>query len=391
VKKTVNMLTDEQYEKLRSIRHELHKMPEVAGEENDTAAYVKEKLKEAGADEILDEVGGHGIVSVFEGDNPEKGKTLMIRAELDALAIDEQNDIPYRSERDNRMHACGHDGHMTIVLGVAEWLKENRPDSGRVILLFQPAEETGEGAGRMLSDPKFKKITIDQAAALHNLPDHKKNTIYIRNKTFALASVGLKISFHGKSSHAAYPGEGINPSAAIAELIRVLEELKNSLQKGDQFRVVTITYIKVGEPAFGMNPGCGEIGVTIRAETQESVDELYSEIESAIEKTAESFAGEIKYEKKEPFAATVNDEKGADQLRKIAKTLDIPLQELDEPVGWSEDFGEFGRKCPITLFGLGAGEDSAPLHSENYDFNDDLIQTGVSVFCEWIKGELNEK
>lgn len=385
------MLTDEQLEKIKSIRRELHMMPEVAGNEKDTAAYIKGKLKESGADEILDEVGGYGIISIFEGENPGKGKTLMVRAELDALAINEQNDIPYRSQRENRMHACGHDGHMAIVLGVAEWLKGNRPETGRVILLFQPAEETGEGAGRMLGGPQFENIDIDRAVALHNLPDRKKNTIYIRNKTFALASVGVKITFHGKSSHAANPAAGINPSLAISGLIKELEELKDSLEADGQFRVVTITYIKVGEPAFGMNPGYGEMGVTIRAETQDSIDGLYSEIESAIAKAAERFAGEIKTEKKEPFTATVNDGEGVDQLRKIAEILDIPLEELEDPLGWSEDFGEFGEKCPITLFGLGAGENSAPLHSENYNFDDDLIPTGVSVFCEWIKGELNEK
>ncbi|CAN5478896.1 amidohydrolase [soil metagenome] len=385
------MLTSEQIEELRSIRHKLHTMPEVAGEEKKTAAFIKEKLQESGADKIMDGIGGNGLVATYEGKNPEKGITLMIRAELDALAIDEQNDIHYKSEKSNRMHACGHDGHMTIVLGVAEWLKENRPENGRVLLLFQPAEETGEGSGQMLKDAEFENLKIDRGIALHNLPGYKKNTIYIKTKTFALASVGVQISFRGKSSHAAHPEEGVNPSIAISKLILELERVKVKLAASDQFRVLTITYIKMGEPSFGMNPGYGEMGVTIRAETGDAIEDLYSELETNIKKVTDHFSGEIHYEKKEPFAATVNDKEGVDKLGKIADDLGMPIEILNDPIGWSEDFGEFRKKCPITLFGLGAGDDSPPLHSEIYDFNDDLIPTGVSIFCEWINKELNGK
>lgn len=383
------MLTSEQIEELKSIRHKLHTMPEVAGEEKKTAAYIKEKLQESGADKILDGVDGNGLVAVYEGKASEKGITLMIRAELDALAIDEQNDIPYKSEKSNRMHACGHDGHMTIVLGVAEWLKENRPDKGCVILLFQPAEETGEGAGQMLKDAAFEKIDMDRGIALHNLPGYNKNTIYIRTNTFALASVGVQISFRGKSSHAAYPKEGVNPSDAVSNLIQELEKTKKKLNENDHFKVLAITYIKVGEPSFGVNPGNGEMGVTIRAETGEALEDLFSELVTTIKKVASHFPGKIHYKKKEPFAATVNDKAGVDKLDKLAEDLDLPIETLNNPIGWSEDFGEFRKKCPITLFGLGAGDDSPPLHSENYDFDDDLIPTGVSIFCKWINNELN--
>ncbi len=385
------MLTREQIEELRRIRQKLHTMPEVAGEENKTAAFIKEKLQESGADTIMDGVGGNGLVAVYEGKNPEKGISLMIRAELDALAINEQNNIPYKSEISNRMHACGHDGHMTIVLGVAEWLKDNRPDNGRVLLLFQPAEETGEGSVQMLNDNEFEKLKIDRGIALHNLPGYKKNTIYIRTKTFALASVGVQITFRGKSSHAAHPEEGINPSIAISNLIRALESLKEKLAESNQSRILTITYIKMGEPSFGMNPGYGEIGVTIRAESSNAIEDLYVKLEKAIQKVSDHFSGEIQYEKKEPFAPTINDKEGVDKLGKIANDLDLPIETLSNPIGWSEDFGEFRKKCPITLFGLGAGEGIPSLHSDRYDFDDDLIPTGVSIFCEWINNELNGK
>lgn len=385
------MLNNDQIAELKSVRQKLHSMPEMSGSEDKTAGYISEQLKEAGADRILEGVGGHGVVAFFDGDQPDAGRTVMIRAELDALAIDEDNEFDYSSENPGRMHACGHDGHMAIVLGVARWLKDNRPEKGRVLLLFQSAEETGEGAGQMLSDPAFEKLKIDRGIALHNLPGYKKQTIYIRSKTFALASVGMKISFRGRSSHAAYPEQGINPSAAISKLIQELEKIKNKLAAGNKFRVLTITYMKVGEPAFGINPGYGEMGVTIRAETDKSIDLLASDVDEAIERVRGSFKGDIDAEKKEPFAATVNDEAGVEQLQAVAEKLNIEIEKLDRPIAWSEDFGEFRKKCPITLFGLGSGEETPPLHSENYDFDDELIPTGVSIFCEWIKEQMNGK
>jgi len=383
------MLTDQQIDELKNIRHKLHASPEIAGEEKNTAAYIKEKLQSTEPDKIIDNIGGYGLIAIYESKNPGKGSSLMIRAEMDGLAIEEQNDLPYASENKKRMHACGHDGHMAILLGVAKWLKDNRPEKGRVILLFQPAEETGEGSVRMLSDNRFKKLEIDRGIALHNLPGYKKNTIYVRDKTFALASVGMQISFKGKPSHAAYPEEGINPSVAISNFILELEEIKKKLSDNEHFKVLTITYVKVGNPSYGMSPGHGEVGVTIRAENSDAIDNLCSDLEATIENIRENFPGEIHYEKKEPFAATINDKDGIEMLNNIVKDLNLPIETLNEPIGWSEDFGEFRKKCPITIFGLGVGESTPPLHSERYDFEDDLIPTGVSIFCEWTKNELN--
>jgi amidohydrolase len=283
------------------------------------------------------------------------------------------------------MHACGHDGHMAIVLGVGKWLKENRPARGRVILLFQPAEETGLGAGAMLRDDAFKNIHIDRGIALHNLPRYKKNTVFIKENTFASASVGLKIEFQGRSSHAAYPGEGINPAMAISELVQKLENVKKRASSHDKFRVLTVTYIKLGEPAFGINPGRGEMGVTVRAETDEGITEMIDDVKHELSLVMESFEGNISIEQREPFSAVINDGKGVDELVSIAERLKVTTQFLDNPFAWSEDFGDFRKKFPITLFGLGAGEGTPSLHSELYNFDDDLISVGTALFCEYIK------
>lgn len=384
------MLTDSQVKEIQKIRQTLHKYPELSGSESETAKFVKGYLVRFGADEIIDGIGGDGILGIFNGKNPGKGKTLMIRAELDALAILERSDLPYKSENDGIMHACGHDGHMAMVLGVGKWLQNNQLQNGKVILLFQPAEETGRGSEAMLNEPAFRSLKIDRAIALHNLPGYKKNTVYIKKNTFASASVGLKIQFHGQSSHAAYPKQGVNPSMAISGLVQKLEEVKKRALSHDKFRVLTVTYIKVGEPAFGINPGRGEMGVTVRAETDAGITDLIADVENEIESVKKSFEGEVSVEKKEPFSATVNDEEGVDLLKAVAKKLDINIQHLEEPFAWSEDFGEFRKKCPITLFGLGTGMNVPALHSETYDFEDELIPVGTALFCEWIK-QMNDE
>lgn len=379
------MLSSGQIDQLIKLRKELHQHPEAAGEEKDTASRIQSELEKTDPDEILTGIGGHGLVAIYNGNNPDAGPSLMIRAELDGLRIDEESDTEHRSKAENRMHACGHDGHMTIVMGVAKWLKENRPDKGKVLLLFQPAEETGEGAGWMLNDPVIKKMEIDRGIALHNLPGYKEGSVYIRNETFASASVGIKIKFRGKSSHAAFPEQGINPSGAISDLISKVEKIKQTESEKDYLRILTVTYIKVGEPAFGINPGQGEMGITLRAETDSLIQQLKEKLNASIKEVQNNFEGQITTEETEPFAATVNDRQGVEQLTKIAENTDINLKFLKEPFPWSEDFGRFRQKCPITLFGLGAGKDSFPLHSEKYDFNDSLIPAGVTLFCEWIK------
>ncbi len=384
------MLSPDQFEELKKIRHSLHSKPESSGEEKETAAFIKAELRKTNPDEIIDGIGGNGLIAIYKGENPGEGETLMFRSELDGLKIDEENTFDHTSKTQKRMHACGHDGHMAIVLGVAKYLQDNRTKKGSVMLLFQPAEETGEGAGWMIKDPTFKELEIDRGFALHNLPGYEENQVYVKNETFACASVGLEIVCKGKSSHAAQPEEGINPAQSIAEMIKQLMKIDNQYRKKELFSILTITYVQMGEEAYGVSPGMAKMGLTMRAETDELLERLKKEVQNALDEAQKRFEGSINYEEKEPFAATVNDFQGIDNISKAAKDVDVPVEMLDEPMYWSEDFGSFRKKCPIVLFGLGAGNDSFPLHSENYDFNDKLIPTGVALFVKLIELYCNE-
>lgn len=373
-------------DRLVKIRQKLHSLPEISGREKETSAFIKEMLQATEPDQVLEGVGGHGLIAIYNGIKPEAGSNLMIRAELDGLPVTEQTGLPYQSEHSGRMHACGHDGHMAILLGIAEKLKEQRPESGSVLLLFQPSEETGEGAGRILQDEKFKQLKIDRAAALHNLPGFDENTLYIRSGTFASASVGYKVTFRGKTSHAAYPEEGINPGSDIAEFVQAVNKLHNDYIYIDKITAATVTYLKLGEEAFGISPGTGEAGATLRAETDELLNEMRNRLEEKLESLKSKFEGELIYVEAEPFAAVVNDEAGVSHFQKaLGDSGRFTLKDLPAPFPWSEDFGEFCSKFPVTFFGIGAGRQSDPLHSEKYDFNDRLLSTGVEAFWKLIE------
>ena len=213
------VLTDAQITELRSLRRVLHQAPEVSGEEVHTAARIVLELKQAGADRIWTDLGGHGVAAEFTGRQP--GPTVLIRCELDGLPIHEVSDIPYRSTIAGKGHLCGHDGHMVMVLGVA-WALAKRPDRGRVILLFQPAEETGAGAAAVIADPRWPEIRPDYAFAYHNVPGRPLGEIGLCIGPSNCASRGMKITFSGKTSHAAAPEDGVSPGPRMARLMQDL-------------------------------------------------------------------------------------------------------------------------------------------------------------------------
>ncbi|MGK7371752.1 MAG: M20/M25/M40 family metallo-hydrolase, partial [Candidatus Halalkalibacterium sp. M3_1C_030] len=180
-------LKDINIEALTELRHHLHSIAELSGKEEQTAGKITEFLNATNPDKLIRRLGGHGILATYKGEK--EGPTILIRCELDALPIPEENDFDYLSKNENTGHKCGHDGHMAMVCGLAQLLGNNKPKSGEVMLLFQPAEETGQGAQRVLSDEKFSNINPDWVFALHNLPGYEKHQIVVREQTFAAASV----------------------------------------------------------------------------------------------------------------------------------------------------------------------------------------------------------
>ncbi len=370
-------------ERFIELRKAIHRQPERSGEEEKTALRIIEELKGCNPDRILTDLGGFGVAVKFSAIQKKK-KSILFRAELDAIAVREETGLDYRSGNPGVMHGCGHDGHMTILVALAHQLKKDRPVETDVWLLFQPSEETGEGAQRVLDDPRFDDVKADHAYALHNLPGFPVNRVIVKEEVFAAASTGVEVTFKGRSSHAAYPEQGVNPAVQMADLIQFADQEFDEFRNLSSINKIVTTYTQLGERAFGINPGEGKTGFTIRSSSDDELDRAVQKMKDKVEKLSHNFDGEIGIELVEPFSATVNSSMGVEAVIEAAGRSGLDWQRLEKPFPWSEDFGKFRNKFPITLFGLGTGEDHPPLHSERYDFNDQLIEAGVNLFKHLI-------
>ncbi len=375
--------TDALLEELTALRRQLHREPELSGQEAGTAGCIRNFLVDCGADEIHDSLGGHGLAAVFRAPSRKPGPAVMLRAELDALPLDEKFDSPWSSQVPGCAHKCGHDGHMAILAGVARRLQKHPPASGSVVLLFQPAEETGNGAAALLSDDRFQALKPDWIFALHNLPGHPAWSILTREGAFAAGSVGVRIKLSGKTSHAAYPEQGNSPDLAMAKLVTGLVNLTQD--NDDGLALVTVVHARLGEQTFGISPGDAEVLATIRSDRDEVLKQLKdsaAELGNAVA-LGSDLGCEIEY--CEEFPVTTNDPEAVAVIRQVAGELDLDLESPEEsPFRWSEDFGLLVRWAGRgAMFGLGAGAEHPVLHGPDYDFNDDLILPGVT-FMERI-------
>jgi len=368
---------------LKKLRHKLHAAAEVSGKEQQTAKIINDFLSATNPDELKTNIGGYGLLATY--DSKKAGPHVLIRCELDGLPISDDISADYQSKTEGVGHKCGHDGHMSIVAGVAKLLENERPEVGKVSLLFQPAEETGEGAARVINDAQFEDLAPDYCFALHNLPGFKKDRVVIKDDTFAAASVGLIVRFDGATAHAAHPEEGNSPALAVAQTIQ-------SFSAAPQFRVpleksakVTVIHAGVGERAFGTSPGQGTVMATLRTYDDELLTKLKDHCIRMAEGYADTFDLGLDVEWVEEFPATVNNNEAVKVIESAADKIDLEINQKKEPFSWSEDFGHFTKKYKGAMFGLGAGRSHPALHAQNYDFPDEIIGSGISMFMKIIK------
>lgn len=373
------MLTNADIAELTDFRRALHRFPEVSGEEERTAATIRAALGPLKPDQIVTGLGGHGVAAVFNGAAP--GETVLFRAELDALPIEELGSPPHRSTIPGKGHMCGHDGHMTILLALGRLVARRRPARGRVILMFQPAEENGAGAAAVLSDPRFAALKPDWAFALHNMPGLPLGHATLRAGTMMCASQGLRIHLTGKTAHASMPETGTSPVHAVARLIPALLALGPGGALDERFRMVTITHTRIGEPAFGISPGYAELWVKLRTREDGPMAALYAEAAALVRAEAARDGLAVDLATQDAFSATVNDAAAIARLTAALEALSIPHDERNLPLRGSEDFGRFGEAgAKMAMMFLGSGERHAQLHNPDYDFPDDLIAIGTGIF-----------
>lgn len=364
-----------------ALRRALHRAPEMSNQETGTAQAIVTFIRQFSPDEVIVNLGGTGVAAIYRGSKP--GPTVMIRSELDALPIDEINDFAHRSVCDHVSHKCGHDGHMAMVAGLAPLLQRRPPERGRVVLLFQPAEETAEGAAAVRRDPRFASIAPDYCFALHNLPGRPLHQILVREGTFTMASAGMSARLEGRTSHASEPEKGVSPARALDVLLRELPALPEAPDLSD-FTLVTLTHMKLGERSFGISPGKAEVLATLRAEKDADLQRLSERAEALVSTAAQKNGLLAATQWSDQFAATVNHPEAVRQIVHAAEFLGLDIHRLAEPIRWSEDFGLFTQVSTGAMLGLGAGVDQSALHSPDYDFPDALIPTGLGLFSRII-------
>jgi amidohydrolase len=371
-------------EELTKIRKHLHKHPELSGDEYNTQAFVKTQLKELGIKEVL-EVGKTGLAVFFRSKNP--GKKVMLRADMDALPIKETNTFEYKSIYPEVSHKCGHDGHTTIMLGLAAQLHKQENSCGEVCLIFQPAEENGRGAQQILSDENFD-FDADMVFALHNVPAYPKHTIVCRKGSFTPAVKSVIFKLNGKTSHAAEPEKGINPGLAIAEILHLSKTLTVDNLDRDDFALITMVHVNMGEKAYGISAGYGEVHFTIRTWTNNVMDNLTDRLLDSANSIADKHLLEISEEWLEVFEANENDEAAVEIVKASAQELGLEYEDRKTPFKWGEDFGLYTQKYRGLMFGLGAGLDCPALHNPDYDYPDEITKTGIDMFNSILKHAL---
>jgi len=363
---------------LVTLRHELHRQAELAAQETETSRILRAFIEPHHPDDLVTDLGGSGLAAIFEG--REEGPTVMFRAELDAVPVEEGKFKKYSSRRSGVSHACGHDGHMAIVAGLAAKLHRHPPRRGRIVLLFQPAEETGAGALSVLEDEKFESIAPDWIFALHNLPGERFGEVQIRSGPFAAGSVGTIVRLRGKTSHAAYPEQGRSPAAAVAELIQDLAWLPDAVNEGDGFARLTVIHARIGEPAFGTTPGEAEVMATLRSDREDILERLKGALVDQAQQIARAHRLELTRSWTDRFPVTVNHSEAVAMVEAVARNQGVDVTFRDEAYPWSEDFGCFTERIKGAIFGLGSGQEHPALHSPGYDFPDELIPIGVGLF-----------
>lgn len=330
---------------------------------------------------------GNGLAVVYHFSDD--GPVVVIRCELDALPIQETNQFGHRSVKPGVSHKCGHDGHMAILAGLAIRLKEKNFKKGKMVLLFQPAEETGEGAYAVLKNGVFKNLKPDYFFALHNLPGEGMNTIIVVDHFFSASVQSFCISLQGKQCHASEPENGINPAIAMSKIIEALSALDVTDETRANFALLTPVHLTMGEKAYGISAGSGEMHYTIRTWNDENMEVLKNKVSQLIATVSNQYKLQHDISWFDYFPASVNNTECNDLIRKAAAGNGFEVKERPLPFKFGEDFGWYSAQYPSAMFGLGAGLNSPALHHQDYDFPDEITGTGIEMFCAII-GQLLE-
>lgn len=373
------------HDDLTAIRRELHTHPELGMAEHRTAALVARKLEEWGI-EVHRGVGGTGVVGVLRAGNGPGA--IGLRADMDALPITEATGVPYASENAGVMHACGHDGHTTMLLGAARYLAETRAFNGTVNFIFQPGEEGAGGALAMLKDKLFERFPCEQVFGIHNRPGMKVGTYAISPGASSAGGAFFDITVTGRGAHGARPEESIDPVLVACHIGTALQSLIARNLSPWKAAVLSITKIE-GGAAYNVIPGSATLAGTARAMQRETLEMLEHGVARIASNVASAFGATATSDFRVIFAPLINHPKAAQDFADAAGELvgEEAVDRAKPPGMGSEDFSFMMEQVPGAYLNVGNG-DSAALHNARYNFNDDAIPFGAALFARLIERQL---
>ena len=376
---------------MASWRQHLHQFPEIAYEEMMTSDFVAAKLESFGI-KVHRGLGKTGVVGVIHGQDSydSTSPAVGLRADMDALPMEEQTNLAYASKHPNRMHACGHDGHTTMLLGAAEYLAKHRQFKGKVYCIFQPAEEGGNaGARSMINDGLFDRFPMDSVWGMHNWPGLETGQA-LAHIGSAMAGADIFIlTIEGAGGHAAMPHQTRDPIVAAGMITVALQTLvSRQLDPFDQ-AVVSLTKLEAGS-AFNVIPNVATIGGTLRTMKASTREDFLQRIETVAKMVAKVTGCEVSMEIRQGYPPTINHEADALFARSIISDVLGPegLQTDLTPAMCAEDFSYMLQEKEGTYIWLGAGKESVNLHSPLFDFNDDLLPIGASLWVRVVEAKL---
>ena len=368
---------------MKTWRQHIHRNPELGMHCEKTAEYVVERLKEFGITEIHTGIATSGVVAIIEGQGD--GPTIGLRADMDALPLTEITGLEYASQNPGKMHACGHDGHTTMLLGAARYLAETRNFKGRVALIFQPAEETGGGAEVMVQEGMLDRFDIAEVYALHNAPGTPKGHFYTMPGPIMAAVDTFTINVQGKGGHGAYPHETVDPLAAGVNMVQAIQTIVSRNHNPLDELVVSVTQFHAGT-VDNIIPDTAFINGTLRTFDKKVQAMVQKRLKEIVDGHCLSFGVQAKLDYVVGYPATINDPDKTTFAANVARAIsgeDAVTEEGSSEMG-AEDFSYFLEKRPGSYLFIGNG-DTAGLHHPAYNFDDEISAVGASFFAKLVE------
>ncbi len=366
-------------------RRDIHENPEILFETHRTSALVAQKLAEFGCDEVVEKIGRTGVVGVIKGKSNTSGKTIALRADMDALPILEATGLDYASKTPGAMHACGHDGHTAMLLGAAKYLAETRNFDGTVVVIFQPAEEGGGGGKEMCDDGMMDRWSIDEVYGMHNWPGRPVGSFAIRPGAFFAATDTFELTLKGKGGHAAKPQETIDTTVMASHMVLALQTLVSRNADPVQQIVVSVTSFETESKAFNVIPENVTLKGTVRTLTTEMRELAAKRLPEICQGVAATFGGTVDVNYVKGYPVMVNHEAQTEFAAEVARNVSGDCEDAPLVMG-GEDFAYMLEERPGAYILVGNG-DTAAVHHPEYNFSDEAIPAG----CSWWAGIVEER